>query len=84
MPTRDSATVDAESIHLTDAGHRQAQWVAEAFQEAPTQIIISPYIRTRQTARPTLDRFAHLTETEWPIEEFSYLSSGRFPEFDDP
>lgn len=61
---------------LTPLGERQAAMVAETFDHPPDLIVCSPYLRARQTAQPTIDRFPAARVTQWPIEEFTYL--GRF------
>ena len=47
-------TSDVALIELTEKGHQQAQKVASAFTQAPSLIVTSPYIRTKQTAQPTI------------------------------
>jgi probable phosphoglycerate mutase len=69
LPTSDPAT-----IALTARGYEQAEYIAASFRETPTLIVTSPYIRTKQTAQPTIRRFADVPQEEWPIQEFTYLS----------
>lgn len=65
-------THPAES-ELTEKGHREAEYVAQAFTDKPDLIVVSPFIRARQTAVPTINRFKPIPVAEWPIEEFTYL-----------
>ena len=71
------ATSDPASIPLTDLGRRQAQVVSQLINIWPDLIITSPYIRTQETAKPTLQRFASTPHQTWPIQEFTYLAPGR-------
>ena len=48
---------DLATIELTELGQEQAREVAASWTQAPALIVTSPYIRTRQTAAPTLARF---------------------------
>jgi 2,3-bisphosphoglycerate-dependent phosphoglycerate mutase len=58
---------------LTEKGQREAEYVAQAFTSKPDLIVVSPFIRARQTAVPTINRFDPVNVVEWPIEEFTYL-----------
>lgn len=60
---------------LTAKGQRQAQQVAAILHQPPDWIIASPYWRAQQTAQPLRDRFAEVPYTEWPVQEFTYLST---------
>ena len=71
------ATTDPATIPLTPAGRDQAQEVAIAFSQRPNLIVVSLYLRTRQTAEPTMDRFPDVLVETWPVQEFTYLSPGR-------
>jgi len=61
-------------IALTPHGHAQAAYIPAAFTERPTLIVTSPYLRARQTAQQTIDRFPDVPVEEWPIHEFAFLS----------
>jgi len=69
---------DLASIALTELGWEQARAIAAGWVEAPTLIVTSPYLRTQQTARPTIDRFPDVPVETWPIEEFTYLQPARW------
>lgn len=73
-------TADATTAKLTLKGIRQAQQIASALPRCPDLIISSSYLRAKQTADPTRQRFPHVPLEEWPVHEFTYLSqsvSGR-------
>ncbi len=72
-----AATADPASIPLTARGHEQAQASGDAFVDVPDLIVCSPFLRVRQTAAPTVARFATVLVQTWPIEEFTYLSPDR-------
>jgi len=69
-------TPDATQIPLTDLGWQQAHALLDRFAQVD-RIIISPYLRTRLTAQPLLDRTGLHPEV-WPIQEFNYLSSVKY------
>jgi probable phosphoglycerate mutase len=65
-------------IELTSAGWEQAKCVASAFVVPPALIVISPYVRAKQTALPTIQRFVNVAQEEWPVQEFTYLAPYRY------
>ncbi len=67
-------TSDPASISLTSIGYKQAENIAINLSEPPELIVVSSYIRTQQTARPTIKRFPGVPCEEWTIHEFTYLS----------
>ena len=69
LPT--SHPADSE---LTPRGHEEARYVAQAFREKPQLLVVSPFRRARQTARPTIARFDPIESKEWPVHEFTYLA----------
>ncbi len=66
-------TADPASISLTTRGFEQAHSIASSFEEPPSLIVTSSYIRTKQTAWPTIMTFPDVPHEEWPIHEFTYL-----------
>jgi broad specificity phosphatase PhoE len=58
---------------LTERGRAQAERVALAIPKPPDLVVTSPYLRTQQTALPTLARFPQTCREEWPVHEFTYL-----------
>lgn len=72
------ASTDIASIALTERGREQAQRIASEWDEPPTLIVTSPFLRTSQTAAPTIARFPGVPVEIWPIEEFTYLQPGRW------
>jgi len=69
------ATSDPKEISLTEKGEEQAKEVAEKIPFYPDLIIISPFLRARQTAGPTIEQFPQATVEIWPeVREFTYLS----------
>lgn len=73
MPCHDLATIE-----LTEKGWSQARRVADEWTEAPSLIVTSPFLRTQQTAAPTIERFPDVPVEVWPIEEFTYLQPSRW------
>jgi len=66
------------TIALTKLGHLQAADLAGKFQAAPDLIVVSPYQRTTETARPTMERFPASPVVEWPIQEFTFLATEHY------
>jgi broad specificity phosphatase PhoE len=71
-------THDLSLLELTELGWSQAREVAESWTETPNLIITSPYLRTQQTAAPTIERFFDVPVEVWPIQEFTYLQPERW------
>lgn len=69
---------DLAKLELTDAGRAQAARVAAAWDGPPTLIAVSPYLRTQQTAQPTIDRFPGVPVRVLPMQEFTYLEPSRW------
>jgi broad specificity phosphatase PhoE len=67
-------------VVLTKLGEQQAEALAALWTETPTLIVCSPFTRTRQTAAPTLARFASIPVEEWPVQEFANLDHDRWCE----
>ena len=66
-------TFHPAEITLTARGRAQAQRIADHYSGRPTLIVVSPYIRTHQTAAPLIARFPDVPVEQWPIQEFTYL-----------
>lgn len=69
-----AATENHITIPLSIDGQEQAKRISLSFQETPTLIITSPFLRTQQTAEPTIKRFFNVRREVWNVEEFTYLS----------
>jgi 2,3-bisphosphoglycerate-dependent phosphoglycerate mutase len=70
-------TDEQANIKITERGYQQAQQVASCFSQKPSLIVTSPFLRTKQTAQPTIDRFSSTPQVEWQVEEFNYLATAR-------
>ncbi|GET43820.1 histidine phosphatase family protein [Microseira wollei] len=70
-------TSDPFAIKLTDRGDQQAKQIALSFTQQPSLIVTSPYLRTKQTAQLTIERFSSTPQAEWFVQEFTYLSLDR-------
>lgn len=71
-------TISPSSIPLTEKGWKQAALLSNSFDIAPDLIVTSPYLRTHQTSTYIRDKFPHVPHEEWPVQEFTYLSSKRY------
>lgn len=72
-----AATFSPESVPLTDKGLAQAEFFAAQIETPPNLIVVSPFLRSQQTAAPLRQRYPDVPVEEWPIQEFTYLSPGR-------
>lgn len=70
-------TSDPALVPLTSSGERQAMEIVPAFTQKPSLIILSRYLRARQTAKPVLDQFSGVLCEDWDVHEFTYLSPDR-------
>ena len=71
-------TSDPAESSLTEKGFEQAEQIVAAFESAPDLFVISSYLRARQTAIPTLNRFPQVPQEVWPVHEFTYLNPARY------
>jgi broad specificity phosphatase PhoE len=71
------ATSTPRDIPLSETGYEQARALADSIIDEPERIILSPYIRTRETARYILERFPNCPVETLSIQEFTYLSISR-------
>src|SRR5882757_2285534 len=67
-------TREAPTYPLSELGSRQAEQLAAALNAEPDLIVVSPYVRARQTAEPTIRRFPNTRVEEWPVHEVQYLA----------
>lgn len=70
-------TSNPVEICLTSKGLLQSQSVASTFTQPPSLLVTSPYIRTKDTAQPTIERFHQVNQEEWEVQEFSYIAPFR-------
>lgn len=59
-------------IPLTNVGEEQAETLAAKWTFTPDLIVVSPYLRTQQTAAPTIARFPEVPVETWPVHEFTF------------
>ena len=70
-------TSTPREIPLSDNGFRQADELVKTIDARPDLIVVSPYVRTQQTAEPFLQRFPDVPVETLAIQEFTYLSISR-------
>jgi broad specificity phosphatase PhoE len=76
FPSSDPAT-----IPLTSKGHEQSAQLAQSWSEAPDLIVVSPFVRARQTAMPLCERFPAVPVQVWPVQEFTFVNLKNAPAF---
>jgi broad specificity phosphatase PhoE len=62
---------------LTALGQQQARAVALRVDRRPDLLIVSPFLRAQDTARPIGERWPDMPREIWPIGELTYLSPER-------
>jgi broad specificity phosphatase PhoE len=67
-------TDDPGLIPLTQLGEAQSRALAQSLAPAPDLLVVSPYLRAVETARPIRERFPQVKVEIWPIQEFTYLA----------
>lgn len=67
-------TLCPEFTGLTSQGIKQAECISQVFPRTPSLIVTSKYIRSKQTALPTIKRFHSAKQEQWDVREFTYLS----------
>lgn len=70
-------TSDHDTNPLTELGRAQARDFAGRLPCTPTLFIISPFLRTHQTAEPLRQKFPQVPVEQWPIQEFTFLEPSR-------
>jgi broad specificity phosphatase PhoE len=72
-----AATSTPRDIPLSEKGYRQANEFADSITDRPDRIILSPYVRALETARPIIARFPDCPVETLSVQEFTYLSISR-------
>jgi broad specificity phosphatase PhoE len=61
------------SSRLTERGWHEAHLFAQFLDRRPDLLIVSPYVRAIESARPLREKYPDTPMAQWPIEEFTYL-----------
>ncbi len=69
-----ATTSTPQEIPLSENGFYQAKHLADSILPRPDLVIVSPYLRSQQTAQNLLHRFPDTTTEILPVQEFTYLS----------
>ncbi len=75
-------TIDPAQVSLTSRGRKQAEQIAQAFAHPPSIIVVSSFLRAKQTAEPLISRYPQvqcirdelMSEFKLVVREFTYLS----------
>jgi 2,3-bisphosphoglycerate-dependent phosphoglycerate mutase len=70
-------TTDHDTNPLTELGRQQSGDFAERLSCKPTLFIVSPFLRSQQTAEPLRQRYPDVPVEEWPVQEFTFLDPAR-------
>lgn len=66
-------TTSASDIAITPKGEIQAKCIADYLATSPDLFVVSPYIRTYQTAIPSFNKYPHVPVETWDIQEYTFL-----------
>lgn len=66
------------AIRLTERGHAQADDLVQKVIDCPDLIVVSPYLRTQQTAAPLIRQLHQVPVETWEVHEFCYLNPLRY------
>jgi 2,3-bisphosphoglycerate-dependent phosphoglycerate mutase len=66
-------TREAPTYPLSERGFRQAEQLAGELPLHAELVVVSPYVRARQTAEPYLRNVPAIAVEEWPVQEVQYL-----------
>lgn len=67
-----------DTIPLSERGMQQAAELAETLNITPDLIVVSPYIRTQQTAAPFIAKHPDVPVEIWDVHEFTYLAPEKY------
>jgi broad specificity phosphatase PhoE len=65
------------NVPLTELGREQARAMARRVDRQPDFLIVSPFLRARETCEPIKARWPAVRCETWPIQELTYLSPAR-------
>ncbi len=71
------STSTPREIPLSENGLRQADELAAAICDRPDLVILSPYVRSQQTAEPLFEKYPDVATETLLVQEFTYLSVSR-------
>lgn len=71
-------TTTPHGVALTEKGRHQAEELAATLAITPDLIVISPYIRTQQTAEPFIKKYPNVPVEVWDVHEFTYLAPDKY------
>lgn len=67
-------TTDSVAIPITGFGAKQAEALASLINRKPELIIHTKFLRTLQTAAPTISKFSDVPVEILPLHEFDFLA----------
>ena len=70
-------TVNDKENPLTEKGVQQSIDLLQQISEKPDLIVVSPYFRAQQTARPLIEKNPDVAVEIWDVQEFTYLDADR-------
>jgi len=71
------STSTPREIMLSENGLRQADELAARIEERPDLVVLSPYVRARQTAEPLFEIYPDVATETLHVQEFTYLCVSR-------
>jgi broad specificity phosphatase PhoE len=71
------ATYRVSEIPLTEKGRLQSVDLLDKIPGKPDLIVVSPYLRARQTALPLIEKYPDVPVEVWDVQEFTFLDADR-------
>lgn len=66
------------AIPLSEVGKKQAEDLVTRIDSIPDLIVVSPYTRTYDTAKPFIEKYSSVPVETWDVHEFTYLSPKQY------
>ena len=70
-------TISVASIPLTEKGRAQAKALAHDISFSADLVVVSPFLRTKETALPYLHAHKLSNIEEWAVQEFTFLHQAK-------
>nr|WP_199159172.1 histidine phosphatase family protein [Pedobacter sp. ASV2] len=67
-------TSDFGEIGLTIKGFEQADTLAHGINKTPDLIVVTPFLRTQQTAKALIEKYPNVPTEIWPLQEYQFLA----------
>jgi len=70
-------TINDKENHLSEKGFQQSVDLLQRIPGKPDLIVVSPYLRAQQTAKPLINKYPDVPVEIWNVQEFTFLDANR-------